>query len=184
MKQKTFVISIISILAIFALIFSFTSCNGKKSKGTSAKDATATLSAPFSAKATIKLKDITVSGDISKTAKGCATMTVLSPPTLKGMQFQYDGTDIKASYLGMSVKLNSNSKVAGVILKLIVSAIDKSSQNEGISVKQVGDALLISGDSDGTKFTLKFDKKNGSIVQISMPTLEAECNFEDFLGQK
>lgn len=181
MKQKTFTISLIVILTVFALAFAFVSCNKHPSgKGNEAK-AVAGLSAPFSAKATVKLRDITISGDINKTDTGCATMTVLSPPSLKGISFQYDGQDIKASYHGMSVKLNADSKLAGGIIKLIVSAIDKAASNNGVSIKQSGDALTVSGDSDGTKFSVKFDRKSGSIAQISMPDLEAECSFEDFL---
>lgn len=196
MKNKTFIISIGIILAVFITLLCLGSCDNRSGnanddgKGSSVSS---NLQQPFTAKATITTRDFTLEADMSKTAPGCATLTVVSPPSLKNMQFQYDGKDITASYMGMSVKLDADSKLSAGLLKLLINAVDKASERNGVAIQEKGGIVTISGnisssesgkssktDDNSGKFIITMDKKSGTIGKISLPGLDAECRLADF----
>ncbi len=181
MKNRSFILSIVGIVAVFAVLFCF-GCQPKQNK-VSNKEATTNLKRPFDAKATIKMKDLVLTADINKTAVGCATIKVSEPKSLKDMKFEYDGKDIKIGYKGLSVKLDENSKLVSSLVAIIVNSIDKAASESGIDVKVEGKVLVVSGESESGKFAIKIDRESGSIATINLPELDFECRFDDFLAK-
>ncbi|MEG0693745.1 MAG: hypothetical protein RR444_11785 [Oscillospiraceae bacterium] len=179
MKNNVFILSIVGIVAVFAVLFCF-SCQPKQKK-VSEKEVATSLKKPFDAKATIKMKDLVLVADINKTAVGCATIKISEPKSLKDMNFEYDGKDIKIGYKGLSVKLDENSKLVSSLVAIIVNSIDKAASESGVDVKVDGKVLVVSGESDSGKFAITIDRENGSIATINLPELDFECHFDDFL---
>ena len=179
MKQKTFVFGLIAILVIFILLMLW-GCNRKSGAGP--RDLGKTLSQPFEAEATIRMKGLTLQSDINRTAAGTATFVVTDPPGLKDMQFQYNGDEIAVSYKGMTLHLDGESKLAGSMAALVMEAIEKASSDD-VKIKLDGNALCIAGESEAGEFDMRLDRKNGSILSLSFPELDFECSFEDFIFQ-
>lgn len=181
MKNKTFYIVLIVIALVFGGIFiAINKSAVKKPAGKNAaqKQATAILKKSFDAKATIKMKDLTLEADVNRTTNGTATIKVKEPKTLADMQFEYDGKDIKIGYKGIFVKLNENSKLVSSLVSIMVNSIDKAASDSGIDVRVNGKQLIVSGDSDSGKFSITLDKEKGSIATITLPELDFECNFD------
>ena len=139
------------------------------------------MSRPFDAEATITMKDLVLTADINRTEPGQATIRITEPKNLSGMNFSYDGDDITVSYMGFSVQLDGNSKLVSNVASLIVSALDKAASPSGVDVSMEEDALLVSGESDSGKFSIRLDKENGSIISVQVPEVDFECRFDDFL---
>lgn len=182
MKNRTFIICLIVIVVVFGILM-FASC-GKKGADPVPKSVSESLSRPFDAKAAIKMKDLVLEADINRTSPGKATIQVNEPKSLAGMNFTYDGKDIVVSYHGLSVKLDENSKLVSSLLSIIVNSIDKAASPSGVDVSLQGDQLVVSGESDSGKFNVTLDKNSRSIVSVSVPELDFECRFDDFIFEK
>lgn len=183
MKNKTFLIGIVIILAAFVVLMCW-GCSRRSGPAPTPENAAGTVAQPFDAKATIRMKDLVMTADINKTAANQLTLKVNEPATLQGMAFQYDGQNITVSYRGLSVKLDGDSKLVSSIASIIVNSIDKASSPSGVDVRIDGGALILSGQSDSGRFELALDRKNGSMASLSVPELDFECHFDDFLFQK
>lgn len=142
------------------------------------------LSCPFTATAKIKMKDMTMQADINKSSEQAFTFRILEPENLKDLQFTYDGEDMQISYKGMSVSVADDSLIAKGMAAVMMRAINASSQETGISVKQKDGALLLNGKSEDGKFSMTLDKKNGSILSMELPELDLECQFDEFVFHK
>ena len=182
MKNRTFVICILVIIALFSGLILFSCNRGNKSGAApSGEQVSAAMSRPFDAKATITMKDLVLTADINRTKPGQATIQIDEPKSLAGMSFSYDGDDITVSYMGFSVKLDGDSKLVSNVASLIVNTIDKASSPSGVDVSMADGALIVSGENDSGKFSIRLDKENGSIASISVPEVDFECRFDDFL---
>ncbi|MEG0571262.1 MAG: hypothetical protein RR497_06415 [Oscillospiraceae bacterium] len=184
MKQQTFYMLIGIIIIIFVVLFAFGSCKRKKTDEKSTSEITTDIRRPFDAQATIKVKDLVIDADINKTAVGKCSVVIKKPKSLEGMKMDYDGEKIVANYKGMSIALDENSKLAAAVVPIIINTIDKAGSPSGIDVMTVGKTLLISGTSDSGKFSISADKQKGSVIKISVPELDFECNFSDFIFKK
>lgn len=182
MKNKTFFISLAVIIVVFCVLFFF-SCNkgNNKPSVSDINSAVSSLNTPFDAKATINLNGIEFTADVNKTNIGSATITITKPETVNGMQFQYDGEDIKITYKGISVNLDDDSKIVSSSMPLIIKALNAAAQKNGITVENKTGQLLLSGKSEDKNFIITMDKETGTVANISFPDIDMECRFENFL---
>ncbi len=174
MKTKTFTIWVCILLG---LIITVTVLGFLKKPDNS--QIASNVKRAFEAKATIKLKDITLVGDVNKTKDNTCTVTIQSPENLKGMKISYDGKDIVVGFKGLNVNLNGDSKLVNSIAKIIVNSIDNV--NDDIGVKIDDDTLKLNGKSDTGRFNMTLSKTNRSIMSLSVPELDFECEFDDFI---
>lgn len=142
------------------------------------------LSSPFTAQAKIKTGEMTLQADINKTAPEAFTFQVLEPANLKDLQFAYDGKDVTVSYQGMSVSVGDDSLIAKGMASIIMKAINSASADTGVTVRQQDGAVLLKGENEDGKFSMKLDKKNGSILSMEMPEMDLKCEFDNFAFQK
>lgn len=185
MKNRTFWICLAGILLLF-LILMFWGCQRKGDVGggkASPEQISASISRPFDAKATIRLKDLVLTADINKTNADAITISVDEPKTLSGMKFVYDGKDITVSYMGLSIKLDEQSKLVSSVASAIVKALDQAASPSGIDVQMQDGALLVSGKSEDGAFSITLDKSNGSLAELQLPELDLTCRFDDFIFQ-
>lgn len=182
MKNRTFTLWVF-ILIVLILGLTFWGLSSRNNAN-SPTEVTSSMQRPFDAKATIKMKDLIMEADINKTDIGMCTIKINEPKSLRDMKFQYDGNDMKVSYKGISVKLNENSKLMTSLASLIVNSIDTAASPSGVDVKIDGNAIMVSGNNDAGKFNIKLDKKTGSMISLSVPQVDFECNFDDFIFSK
>ena len=174
MKNRTFVICIAVILALFVPLF-FWGGHGRKEKESLAS--AATLSQPFEAKAEIRLKDLRMNADINQTAPGQATVRITQPETLAGMAFAYDGEEVQVSYKGLTIRLDDDSRLVSSVAGMIVRSIDAACSESGVNVELEGERLIVSGESDAGRFRIALDKDTGSIASLNLPEADLECRF-------
>ena len=87
----------------------------------------------FTAKANIHFGEIEATADINRIGDGVCNITLISPKALNGMNFQYNGSDIQISYLGMSIKTDDDSLLANAMTSAIVKAVDTAARGSGIA---------------------------------------------------
>lgn len=181
MSNKTFIIwTVVLLVAIIGFtVFAFW-----RVPTATPRQISTNLHKPFSAKATVKMKDLVMVCDINKTDIGVCTIKIQEPKQLKDMVFQYNGDDIKVSYKGLSVTLDDDSKLVSSLASIIINSIDTAASPSGVDVKLVDKAVEITGKSDSGNFKIILDKESGSIMSLTLPELDFEANFTDFIFQK
>ena len=162
------------------VVFLFSGCSKKE---TPSQEMQQSISQPFTAKATIRLENMTLTADVNKTSPQKFTLKVSEPKSLEGLTFDYDGERIGISFRGMSVDIADDSLTAKFMANLILKSINAASAESGVTVTQQDDGLLIQGENENEDFEILLDRQNGSIIKVSMPEMDLECSFSDFLFQ-
>lgn len=142
------------------------------------------LSRGFDAKATIKMGDIEAEADINRTKEGVCTVQLTSPKGLSGMTFSFDQKNVTVSYMGLSLELDNDSVLTSSMTKAVVASINMAAEPHGVSMALEGEALVIKGTTESGDFTLKLDRSNYSVLTLSIPNLDLECNFNPFSYQE
>lgn len=182
MKNKTFYIWIAVILLIFAGLMALTSRG--KSEEKPPVEVLKGVNAPFDAKAHIKMQNMDLTADLNRTAENCITVKINEPASIAGMTFTYNGQDIETSFKGLTVTLDENSKLVSSLAEIIVNSLNKASDNEDVDVSITDGVVYLTGKSDSGEFQMRLDKKDGSIASISLPELQFECRFDEFIFKR
>lgn len=166
---------IVAIVILLVLIGVFWVCS---SNGNNADDIVPlNLEQGFTAKANIHFGDIEATADINRIGDGVCNITLISPKALNGMNFQYNGSDLQISYLGMTVKMDDDSLLANAMTSAIVKAVDTAARGSGISMKKSGKTVVLKGENDNGNFELQVDKNTGSLLKLTIPEMDLECTF-------
>ncbi len=137
----------------------------------------ADMTKQFTAKAEIDFGEIAATASINRIGDGVYDITLHSPAALNGMRFQYNGSDILVSYLGMQVSLSDESLIANAMTTAIVKAVDAVARDQGVTMEKKGTAVLMKGETDNGEFVLQLDRKSGSLLHLTIPSMELECTF-------
>lgn len=169
------------VAVMWSTVFLFSGC--RKAEAPS-KEIQQDLSQPFTATATVRLDQMTLTADVNKTSPQKFTLKVSEPKSLEGLTFDYNGEKIGVSFKGMSVDIADDSLTAKIMAGLILKSINAASEESGVTVVQQDNGLLIQGENENGDFEILLDRENGSILKVNMPDLDLECSFSDFLFQK
>lgn len=142
------------------------------------------LNQGFDAKATIKMGEIEAEADINRTKEGICTVKLTSPKGLSGMTFSFDRQNVTVSYMGLSLELDNDSVLTSSMTKAVVASINMAAEPHGVSMALEGEALVIKGTTESGDFTLKLDRSDYSVLTLSIPNLDLECNFNPFSYQE
>lgn len=173
--------------ACLALSLMLSGCGGAGGKQPSENEqqkVSSNLNRGFDAKATIKMGDIEAEADINRTKEGVCTVELTSPKGLSGMTFSFDQQNITVSYMGLSLELDNDSVLTSSMTKAVVASINMAAEPHGVSMAVEGEALIIKGATESGDFTLKLDRSNYSVLTLSIPNLDLECNFNPFSYQQ
>lgn len=135
------------------------------------------VSQSFDAAAVIKMGGIEAEADLNRTESGVCTFQFHKPAALDGMTITLDRDTIGLSYLGLSVKADSEKVLSSSMTKAIVASINAAAEPNGVTVGVDGTAILVSGTTESGDFTLRLDQKNQSMLTLSIPNLDLECHF-------
>ncbi|MEG2596852.1 MAG: hypothetical protein RR977_00360 [Oscillospiraceae bacterium] len=140
----------------------------------------AAIGAGFDAKATVKMGGIEAEVDINRTSEGVCTMVLTKPKGLSGMTFQFDRETVTVGYLGLHMKLDSASLLSSAMTEAVVSSINKVAEPHGVKMSVKGEVLSVFGATESGDFTLTIDRANQSMLKLSIPNMDLECNFSPF----
>ncbi len=133
---------------------------------------------PFTCTAEITYDTLSLEGKLTYRNAAGATLEILSPDSLSGLIFDYNGQEIAASYKGISFPLGSlNSSLPSAAKLIFSSLVYASSQRE---TKDAGDQFKITGRLDSAEYQLYFNKKSGYLEKFICPSLKFEAKFKDF----
>ncbi len=164
--------SIPAVFVVLVLLFSV-SCGKKEEKPQSLQ-----TNIPFTCTAQINYDTLSLEAKLTYRNAAGATLEVLSPDTLEGLIFEYDGENTTASYKGLSFSLAELNSALPSAARLIFSSLASASSEK--NTDDAGDSFKISGSLDSAPYTLYFDKKSGYLEKFSCPSLKFTAEFKNF----
>ena len=184
-KKKPFPIYLVIgiVLVVIAAVAIFLIRSNAKLSESEQQSVTDSLQQPFSATATIRLEQMTAVADINRTAENTFTFQLVEPQALKDLSFQYNGSDITASYHGMSVTIGDDSMIAKALAGILFRSINEATKGSGVEISEADGILTLKGEGDGGNFTMQIDPKKNTILDLQVPSLDLSCEFSDFLFQ-
>ena len=133
---------------------------------------------PFTCTADINYDTLSLQGKLTYRNAAGATLEILSPDSLSGLIFEYNGEDISASYNSISFPLGSLGSSLPSAARLIFSSLVYASSHS--ETMDAGEQFKISGRLDSAEYQLYFNKKSGYLEKFICPSLKFEAKFKDF----
>lgn len=168
------------LLAIFLAFTLCIGCTGCKSKPNPKEMQKIDLQKGFSATANISYGSLQAVAEINRSGVGLCTIELTSPSHLKGLKFELADGRTTVSYRGLKVDLTEEGMLASAVTSAISNALDTAAQGTGITFTKRSEGIVIAGKNDLGAFELTFDPKAGTLVRLSIPTVELDCSFGDY----
>lgn len=167
-------------LIVLSILFIFTGCSNQKYESDANSQLPTNINGKFKASATVRFSNMEALINLNKQASNTYSVEFIQPKSLKGMTLNFIDDEIKISFLGINVTLGKDSFLTSAMVNALINSINKVSNETGLTISKKGDNLIIDSESESGKFKMILDKKSGSILEISMPSIDLECTFGDF----
>ena len=106
-------------------------------------------------------------------------MEFSSPNTLAGVLLSYRDDNVEASYKGLSFSVPKSALPLKAIISSLIDVVDTTAELPEISGEEKDGEILVEGELEQGKYTLKMDK-TGVLIGFSMSNLNLEIIFTDF----
>lgn len=137
------------------------------------------LAKNFDTTAHITYGEIQAELRISK-ADGKCVATLLEPELVRDMTFVFTDDLVSIEYMGLHFDLDPNSLPAQAVASIMVSTINAAVEPYGVEMSIQDNVILLEGDSDAGRFTLRLDKENGNFLSVDIPSAGFAAEFENF----
>lgn len=136
-------------------------------------------SSSYNTRAVVQYQDIKADIEMIKEEQRCL-ITFASPDSLKDLSFDYAGELVTVKYAGLSFSVNPDSMPGQALSSMLISTLNSSLADRGVSVEDTGGAIRILGQNDDSEFELLLDRKNGNALSLSVPEDELSLEFYNF----
>lgn len=128
----------------------------------------------FTAQAAIQYKGMDVQGQFSCSTDGRVTMTFSQPKSLDGVTLGWNGNEMQMRLGGMTITVAEDSMSDGGLIRCLTRVLSTVEPKQG---KKDGADYVISGDAEGTAYTLVCDAATGLPKTLSVPDEELTATF-------
>lgn len=128
----------------------------------------------FTAQAVIQYKGMDVQGQFSCSNDGRVNMVFSQPKSLDGVALGWNGSEMQMKLGGMTIAVSEDSMPDGGLIRCLTRVLASVKPKDG---KQEGGDYVISGDAEGTAYTLVCDAATGLPKTLSVPDEELTATF-------
>ncbi|MFA9380939.1 MAG: hypothetical protein ACERKO_07760 [Acetanaerobacterium sp.] len=140
---------------------------------------TENLSSSYNTRAVVSYQDIKADLELIKEERRCL-VTFESPETLKDLSFDYTGDLVTVHYGKLNFSVNPDSVPGQALSSLLISSLNASLSDRGVTIEDAGSAIKILGQTDGSEFELILDRTKGNALSLSIPDDELSLEFYNF----
>lgn len=166
---------IVTLTAITGFIV-FTACENSAAPSANAEQK---LNGVFSTDMTLELDDFTAEGVLTRYDSGIWNACFESPSELSGVQLNFNGDSVEASYKGLSFSVPQAALPSKALLTELIKAVDTVAESDDISGSKKDDLIEIEGELDGEKYTLYLNG-DGSLAEFRMNNMGGCITFEGY----
>ena len=170
--QKNF--KYILIFALVFLVFTFSAC----SVGNDVPSAN--IPQKFESNFDANFNELELSGRISKLETGIYTITLSSPKSLDGLEFNCVGDKICTNLDGLEIETSCDSLPSLSFIKSVTNALDTASKSSSVSVTKADGYNQFSAPTQSGTFCILQEQDSESIVSLTIESADISVNFSDF----
>ena len=134
----------------------------------------------FRCKAVISYNGIEAEADIVRSLDGSTRITLNTPETLEGLQFDFSEDSVSLNFKGLKLEVEPSSFLASSMASALVNAVDTALRDENFSVQEKDGALEYSSKGESGAFILRLDPQTGAPLSLTVPSLGLDCAFSDY----
>ena len=165
---------VVVLLVSFVMMIGLCACGSKNNVKFEPK-----LNKAFTVSAQIKYDDQEYQASIKRLGKANWDVEFSSPNTLAGVLLSYRDDNVEASYKGLSFSVPKSALPLKAIILSLIDVVDTTAELPEISGEEKDGEILVEGELEQGKYTLKMDK-TGVLIGFSMSNLNLEIIFTDF----
>lgn len=128
----------------------------------------------FTAQATIRYKQMDVQGQFSCSKDGRVNMVFTQPKSLDGVALGWNGSEMQMQLGGMTIAVAEDSMPDGGLIRCLTQVLASVEPKGG---KRQGTDYVISGEANGTAYTLTCDAETGLPKSLLVPDEQLEATF-------
>jgi len=137
----------------------------------------------FTCKATVSYNGLTAEADVARSPDGTTRITLNTPETLKGLQFDFSNEGASLNFKGLKLDVEAASFLASSMTAVIADAFATTLRDAAFSPTEQGDAFSYTARGNGGSFTLTFDKESGAPLALNVPALDLTCEFSEYRNE-
>lgn len=134
----------------------------------------------FRCKADITFGEMQATADVVRSLDGSTRVTMQSPETLQGLQFDFAADKISLNFKGLKLDVEPSSFLASSAASALVNAFETSLNGDNVDITSKGGVATVTAKGDSGNFTLTLDESTGAPLSLSVPSLDLNCNFSEF----
>ncbi len=139
------------------------------------------LSDTFQVGMTLETDDFMAEGTLTRCGDGVWQVYFDSPSEIAGVQLDFSGDDVAASYKGLAFSVPQAAMPSKAVLLHLIQAVDELAENEEISGKKKDGCIEIEGEHETGAYVLCLGA-DGSLSEFRMDNMGALITFHDFNG--
>ncbi|MBQ8686969.1 MAG: hypothetical protein IJ512_00310 [Ruminococcus sp.] len=137
------------------------------------------LSGSFSSGVTLETDDFTAEGILTRYDAGIWSMYFDAPSEVAGVQLDFSGDEVTASYKGLSFSVPQAAMPSKQLILQCIQALDETAQNPDITGTKKDDWIEVEGELEAGDYILCLDDA-GSPAEFRMDNMGACISFHDF----
>lgn len=165
------------ILVALLITLTLSACSSSRPEPKTAADNLSSSS--YNTRAVVQYQDIKADLELIKDEKRCL-VTFASPESLKDLSFDYTGDLVTINYGKLSFSVDPDSVPGQALSSLLISSLNSSLEQRGVTIEDTGKAIKILGQTNGTQFELILDRQNGNALSLAIPEDELSLEFYNF----
>lgn len=134
----------------------------------------------FKCKANLSFGGMQATADVVRSLDGDTRITLQSPETLQGLQFDFAEDRVSLNFKGLKLDVEPSSFLASSAASAVAGAIDGAIKGENANVTTKGGITTVTSKSDSGNFTLTLDEKTGAPLTLNVPSIGLDCQFSEF----
>lgn len=169
MKRMVTAIALISCLAVLP------ACGSSSTPATAQQK----LSESFSVNLTMEMEDFTAEGTLTRYEEGMWSMYFDTPSEVAGVQLDFSGEDVTASYKGLSFSVPQAALPARQLLLQCIQVLDEIAQNPDINGTKKDDRIVLEGELETGDYILSLNT-DGTLSDFRMDNMGTSITFHEF----
>jgi hypothetical protein len=133
----------------------------------------------FTCRVTADYDGLVFAGSLQRKAGESLTLAVQEPTTLQGLTLSWDGQALTAAIHGISATVDAQKIPQAAVMPLLLNVLDAAAET-ATDGEKTADGWQLSGEWEGTAYTLVSDPQTGNLISVSVPSVPLTVRFSDF----
>ncbi len=165
---------------IAALCVLLGGCGAAQKAAPSAQQVQEQLRKSYQTTAKVKYKTLESVMTIYKKPMNCAQVVFEAPDSLKDLKMTFYTDRVTFDYQKLSFDFVPGNLPGQAASKLVLSALNSAMEEQGVTVQQEGEQLIIRGQMEEGEFLLTAGARDGNILKLSIPAQQLDLEILNF----